>query len=261
MKRCLFIVAPAGRCGTNFLAAGLAHAGLGTLSWAPEDYLIAQSHALVQYVEQLINRWSAWLSAAELRQRRSALLASLGETLLDSLAPETPDDRLLILKTPSAEGLEHAADIFPDSKIILLVRDGRDVAASAARAWPHETIECWADDWARGVDRMVTFLRAEPRDRPQRIVVRYESLVRRDPVTWDAILALIGQTGVSASVLDGVPVLGSSFERQDGEPFVWRSSSAPPDVMPVGRWKVWPPDVAAAIEQRIAPQLEALGYR
>ena len=87
MKRRLFIVAPAGRCGTNFLAEALARSGVGTLSWAPEDYLIAHSGALVEYVEQLIERWSAWLSAAELLDRRAALLATEGFTV----SPATSD--------------------------------------------------------------------------------------------------------------------------------------------------------------------------
>jgi hypothetical protein len=259
VKPCLFIVAPAGRCGTNFLAEALATAGLGTLSWAPEDYLIARSSSLVEYVENLADRWTAWLPAAEVRQRRSALLARLGQALLESMAPERSGDQRLILKTPSADGLEHAADVFPDSQIILLVRDGRDVAASAAKAWPHEPLEYWADDWARGVDRIMTFLRDAPGDRPTRLVVKYERLVERDPATWEAILALVDQTGVGLDVLDRVPVLGSSFV--GGRPFTWRTTPADPQVVPIGRWKAWPPDVAAAIEQRIAPQLDALGYR
>ena len=66
--------------------------------------------------------------------------------------------------------------MFPSSKFIHIIRDGRDVAMSVAKQWWGEKNFMTAvDDWARNVDRARKMLRMLPYDRHMEL--RFEDLV------------------------------------------------------------------------------------
>jgi len=97
------------------------------------------------------------------------------QDLIDHLC-DTYDSDVFLEQTPwYGQRLDVLSELFPDSKVIHLVRDGRDVAVSYARSpwWSNEVaanLERWADEVMR-IHRFVT-------THPQRCIeMRYEDLV------------------------------------------------------------------------------------
>jgi hypothetical protein len=73
-----------------------------------------------------------------------AHMISLAETVFERMEEELGRRPVLLDKTPQyVNGVIHIADLFPESRFIHVIRDGRDVAASLVAA-----SDGWGADWA-----------------------------------------------------------------------------------------------------------------
>ena len=93
---------------------------------------------------------------------------------------------------PYIEILPELARMFPGSRFIHLIRDGRDVAKSFQATdwvgwWLHEN----AQEWIRAVECHWRWIRSELRDRI--LLVRYEALVLETEATLREICRFIGE--------------------------------------------------------------------
>jgi hypothetical protein len=152
-----------------------------------------------RYVEPLSEAWSWQLRGGPegWRKRRykglpgvlttdqfQDLVRGVVDTALDGVAKLAPDASVIVEKSPSHSFCAHLlATYAPEARVVHLVRDGRDVAASLlaagdgwGRGWAPRDLKGAARSWARHVEgsqqyRRVGFVYRE---------VRYESLVARD---------------------------------------------------------------------------------
>ena len=142
-----FILGISQRSGTNFLYRILnlhPHcAGPGPI-W--EDCFLLHADALSAFADGMYDQWDSSWGVEDKLGGSPILLQCLGEALENVLRKQLyPRDKritesqginkseeikVLLTKTPSAVGIDRFWDLFPDAKLILLVRDGRAVVES-----------------------------------------------------------------------------------------------------------------------------------
>ena len=170
---------------------GLHDSGKGSHERYPigADCMLASLDECLEGVNDWAERLGDTPSETDIRQATATLIRSLGA--IECARSQKP---LWINKTPEIPrfGSELRSCIGP-SKMLLVIRDGRDVVKSARKlGWAsEELLSSWWKD-------MIVESRAASRDCPtDYLEIRYESLVQ-DPVkTLDAIFAFLGISGES----------------------------------------------------------------
>lgn len=255
----VFILAPQARTGTNYLWELLRRHPDVAPARSPvwEDYLLVHARKLAGFARLAQRSWDpTWGPTDHLE---AELLRHLGDGLVSFL--EGDSGRRVVTKSPTIANLDLFFDIFPDACLLLLVRDGRDVAASGMKTFGW-TLEDAARSWAWGVDRVLEFVadHADDRVRP----VWFEDLVER---TQPELVDLLDWLDLDAasydfSDLSRIPVRGSSSYLGDGERNVnWRPLPPRSDFRPLERFRHWSRRDVDVFEDIAGPQLERLGYR
>jgi hypothetical protein len=260
----VFILSPAPRSGTNYLAHVLElypSFQLPMLLW--EDHVLAYAHLLDEYASRTGSIWKRDAGGSE--DYRVGLLNHLGSGLLSFLVEHTDPERRLLCKTPGAHNIERFPLLFPDARLLVLVRDGRDTVESAVRTWPQRVMafERSARTWARGAGKVLDFMAGIGRDSRDRswMLVRYEDLVDKCEATAEGIFRFLG---VDTDRLDlgeirRLPLWGSSVHHGGGRTH-WDPVLKPPDFRPIGRWKSWGYRRKAVFKIIAGRELIKLGY-
>lgn len=230
------------RSGTNFLRDVLAehpdlHPDPGRLYEFPllhaadsagafmEDFI-----AMFPRNEEVLGKWDA--------------LAMLAGAWMRELQIEAGERRIL-LKCPHVQNVDLAPVIFPDAKIIICVRDGRDVAESTLktfkrRSLARKTLGQLAHEWALGTEAALTFQPNGANANPNVLVVKYEEVVEDPSAVLPAVLdfADLNQERFPFEKIKSLPVRGSSrSEKSDVDK--WQPEEKTKNFTPVGRWKDW----------------------
>jgi Sulfotransferase family len=194
----------------------------------------------------------------------------------------------VFLKDPSVRHIDRFFDLFPDAKLILLVRDGRDNVASsvkaglATRAHQHlaekaktrlnhlllRDFVTAARDWSSAVRTILRFdqeFKKSPHA-SRYLILRYEDIYQNPRQLAERLFAFMG-VPCDGEILDSVEnaeVVGSSFYSSTGQEDArkpnWIPTPKTEAFQPVGRWKEWNA-VQRGLFKRIAgDQLIAMGY-
>jgi len=149
--------------------------------------------------------------------------------------------RIVVNKTPSYVHILPVLDaMYPASKVVHCVRDGRDVACSVlSRPWGPRTVGEAAQWWAQKAGEAVAWGRAHP---DRYLEVRYEDLLR---APQDELARVLEFLGVEAQATDMLARYGREIRLDTG-----RS----------GRWKTLPGQDLAAFHARAGGLLEHFGY-
>jgi hypothetical protein len=153
-----------------------------------------------------------------LRDDRAAAAAAFTRRLLDPLATAQGTTAWIEMTPNAALTADTLVRMFPDLRMLHLVRDGRDVACSVVRMpWGPNDPDEGLDWWGRRLERAFDACAALPAG--QVLTIRLEDLVVRDrEATYGRILAFLG--------LDDDPVMRTFFEEL-----------MPADKMHLGRWR------------------------
>jgi len=238
----IFILGVTTRSGTNFLSGLLKlHPDCRRPEPIWEDYLLEQSHLLIQYAQATYGRWKSHSPPWGVDQNFEGLLCQhLGEALLSFLGSRAGQGRLLT-KTPYISNLNNFFKLFPDAYLLILVRDGRDVVESAARSF-----EAWRDgmtrQWANAAEKILRFDRANRARNNRYMIIRYEDLyVNLD----DELPKILEFLDLDTEVYDfdaarELPVRGSSTHRGEKDHVHWEEPVAKTsDFKPICRWESW----------------------
>ena len=261
----IILLSARARSGSVYLEALLSlHPGCRK-GRVPEDFFLANSATLLNFCRSLTESWEAdWY----LRDRAgdiADLAASFGEAMLRLVVPresasgEDGDYRLL-LRSPATDGIDAAATLFPDAKLIVLVRDGPATVESGRRSfgWRYDMA---MRGWRDSVRRIFAALAGDNGERFR--LVRYEDLVRDPASEMAQILDFLGldQQLYPYEQLSAVPVLGSStFGRAKGEPVHWRPVAREPSFDPLRRAQSWPTHRFKRFTWLAGAELQKLGY-
>lgn len=261
----VFILSPAPRCGTNYLAhILLLHTvfQLPTLLW--EDHVLAYSQLLEEYARKTSTRWERQIRNDE--AYRKDLLRHLGGGILSFLYEHIGEDRRLLCKTPGAHNINTFFLLFPQAKLLILIRDGRDVVESALKTWPHRVLvfERSVRTWAKGARLVLDLLQGPNRELRGRSwdLVRYEDLVQCPEATIRRLLRFLDIDGDSFDMkqIESLPLWGSSVHHGTRDRIHWEPVEKPKEFHPIGRWKSWSYRKKVIFKIIAGRELVQLGY-
>lgn len=237
----VFILGILPRCGTNFLCDLLClHPDCGPPAPIWEDFLVGHTDLLDCYIDTVIGRWDPDWGVEE--AARDRLAANLGSGLTAFLSERTEAKRV-VTKTPRVDNLERFFRFFPDSRLLILVRDGRAVLESGIKTFG------WHRD--SGLHRLGEAARvildfdAANRDSPWRDryrIVRYEDLwVNLDQELRRILKFLDLDTDrYDFPAARGLPIRGSSTMRQSADsPMHWEPVERTSEFDPMSRFRHW----------------------
>lgn len=293
----IYVLGPRVRSGTNYLS--------NFLNVHPEISVIPLNNTRLEapWLDKLDLFDTAWKNFDQLFSQRfffrlskklefNDFCAYLSSAFLNYLKDSFEYDvnaKYLLLKNPSFVNLNMFFKAFPNGKLILIVRDGRDNVVSSTRAYIRKSnsaitltrikkyINRWTFRefilttmyWSKSIDTLVSFLNSEEyRDHEKSVlVIRYEDLVNHPDVEAMKIFSFLNLR-LSEEVLSKIEelkVVGSSFYGPDGNEHAMKPNwtvavSKSNAFKPVGRWKNWS-GLKKWLFKRIAgKQLISMGY-
>lgn len=254
----IFIQGILQRSGTNFLWQLLLQHPDCHPGSVGEDFLLKNAGLLENYCKRLFENW-----IPEWRQRygnsSDAILSGIGGSLISLierpyyLYPDAhpdrthePDnkvsltDKRLITKTPNVENLGLFFKLFPNAKLIIVLRDGRSVVESGMRSFGW-TFEKAIRAWKKAAEIIIQFLESQKRFENQFIIVKYEDIVRNPVKEVQRILGFLGLDleRYNLELVDSLPVYGSSEIRNSQAAVHWKPLEKPAAFDPIRRWWQW----------------------
>lgn len=254
----IFILSATPRSGTNFLWELLRRHPDCIPARSPlwEDYILKTSPHLFRFAQAAQRSWDpVWGSTEALR---AELLRSLGDGVVSFLS--TDPQRRVVTKSPTIANLDLFFRLFPDGHLLLLIRDGRDVAASGMKTFGW-TLQEAAAYWAWGAADIARFVAEHPNDAVK--VVQFEDVVADTERALLDVLSFLDLDAGSYDLaeLDRIPVRGSSTYFGPGRTDVnWDVVARPAGFSPIGRWRSWSDGDIAMFERFAGRELQRWGY-
>lgn len=200
---------------------------------------------------------------AEVTHRHDAL-AMLAGAWLRELQLEAGDKRIL-LKSPHVQNLFLAPHIFPDAKIVLCLRDGRDVVDSSLRTFSRvslarKTFAQLATEWKFAAEAIVGATQAIAMQ-DMVTLARFEDLQDAPSQTVTAVLNGIGLdvANYDMEAFANLPVRGSSRSTATDDSR-WQPETRSAHFKPVNRWHAWSDKRKARFDRIAGQALEQAGY-
>lgn len=227
-KRIIFILGIMPRSGTHFLGNLLCQHPDCEKSVIPEDNLLARSHLLTQYINQVNRIWEIDGDLPDINPKQ-LLLEGIGKGLItfledsktavlkkkESSTPNQQTVKYLVTKTPQVVNLENFFHLFPKEKLLIIIRDGRALTESIQVSFKYN-FEAAIRDWKTAAR---TILKFNEKKTNNHLIIKYENLHAN---TEKEILNILEFLELDASKYDiqqalNLPVVGSSvFKRGDG---------------------------------------------
>lgn len=219
-----------------------------------ENWFLHYSDSLYEYSEQLFKIWSTpeWKGN---EFSKSEFYSTIGDAMLAYIGNGIPDisRKVLLSKTPSVQHLDRCFQLFPSSKVVIITRDPRDVAASAFATW-ERPVEQTIRDWNVACKAIYNFERVTSSDRY--LLLRYEDLIFERETWIRKCLQFLNleETLFPWQSLSELPVFGSSEEK------TWQVKSRNESFRPIGRWRSLPADQMNYLASIASPYSRYLGY-
>src|SRR6516162_3478795 len=131
------------RSGSNYLENLLSLHPQCRKSKVPEDFFLANSETLLNFCRSVADSWDDWWLPRLGGPSRLAM--HIGAALLRFADPDPEEDGSvsdfrLMLRSPTTEGIASATTLFPNARVLVLIRDGPATVESGRRSfgWPYE---------------------------------------------------------------------------------------------------------------------------
>jgi protein-tyrosine sulfotransferase len=251
------------RSGTNFIANALAlHP---TIAAFPRQIFEFPLLEIAPGARALRHEWLAHYPANEAIVHRHELFAYLAAGWLADLQADAPD-RHLLFKSPHVRQLSLFRAAFPEDRLVLCLRDGRDVVASTLASFQKrrltgKSFRQLVHEWRLATEAVLACAPGGPHGHRHTIVVRFEDMVTDHAAEMRRILAA---AGLDAAVypfdhLAQLPVFGSSSAKPSGQ-WQWQRSKRDATFNPVGRFENWPEARKRAFHHLAGDTLRRAGY-
>jgi len=258
----IFILGVMPRSGTNYLWDLICSHPDCAPAREPihEDLFLQHAHLLKAYTGAVQRAWDpAWgVFADDLPAKLSAFL---GDGLISFLWVER--NRRLVTKSPSVRNLALFFCLFPQARLLILIRDGRSAVQSAMTTfnWDFDTA---AHLWAEGAEEIRQFDQAHRNSGLSYRIVRYEDLVDDvEPVMAELLDFLdLDRDRFDFAAAAGLPIRGSSAFFGPGRAAVnWEPVEKDAAFAPKERWREWDPILLRRFEWIAGDQLRRFGYQ
>lgn len=257
----IFILGLMPRSGTNYLSNLLQlHPDCAPAEPVWEDYIVAHLDKLARFSDAVCGAWDPSWGIDD--QTGSDLDAALGNGLAGFLEDRCRTTRV-VTKTPSVKNLDLFYRYFPESKLLILVRDGRSVVESGARtfAWSREAAMHSVADAARTVLR---FREHHAAGQARFRILRYEDLWRDTRGQLETLFEFLelGPERYDWQAALSLPVRGSSELKSDERGVVhWDPVKRDPGFDPLSRFADWSDAMHFRYNRVAGAAMEGFGYR
>lgn len=235
------------RTGTNYVA-NLIECHQQAMAIGPlwEDFFVSNSEHLTKFADRSLRFWNKrWDEQGRLLNKRS-LLNAIGRGLLSFINEQRVEpihqDKLIIAKTPTVRNLANFFELFPNNKLIIVVRDGRNIIASGERSFRWDFDKA-ARDWSYNVHEVMRFIDNNPDHINNILLLKYEDVYNDTPLTIRKILSFLA-LDVAEFDWDAAASLGISGSSETVDKFgevSWQQKVAKTDnFKPLERYKSWP---------------------
>jgi len=165
-------------------------------------------------------------------------LPLFGASFIAYIYGAVPDRQTAFLALPDVSSLAYFPYLFAFERPLLLMRDGRDVAASMVLSWPDFPFDEACIRWNRAARIMLEQQKLHANDGWK--IFRYEDAVNDTRRFIEEVCKYcdLDATRYQYERLGEVPVVGSSELKRDGE-VTWDPIAKPSRFNPVGRWQSW----------------------
>lgn len=255
----IFIQGMMQRSGTNFMRSLLElHPDCEHPAPYMEDFLLREAHHLVHFAKAVSNTWCSKPLWNVPKNVKAELLGGLGNSLVDFLERRITNRRM-VTKSPSVANLEHFFDVFPNAKLIILVRDGRSVVASSMRSFD-TPFSVAAHRWIRAAKKVDNFMKST--DPSKFAYVRYEDLHLNTRRTMQCVLRYLELDAdrYSFDAAENLPVKGSCETKEGSGRVNWQPVEKTADFNPLERWREWPPQQLEQFEYLAGDWLRRFQY-
>lgn len=182
------------------------------------------------------------------------------------LQADAPDGRRILLKNPHMRNLSLATAAFPGDKLVLVIRDGRDVVESSLKTFSgrrlaRKTFAQIAEEWSLASSAALAFAEGGPRTHPDVTVLRYEDLVTDPRRTLPGLLRRLDldPDAVDLDAVEALPVRGSSRTVADGRTG-WKPQPRDTGFNPIRRWESWPAPRKRLFDRIAGDAISKAGY-
>lgn len=279
--RPIFISGIMPRSGTNFLFDLLqlhpdCHGGL-----PGEDNVIRYSPRLLDFASELIGSWPEDWGIRQI-DSEGLLRRCLGYAMLDFLAANGDVDdqqrhaeaglrlvdlakrgQRLVNKTPSVAHLDACSRMFPESYLIILVRDGRAIVESGIRSEFGWDFEHMVRSWNWSAKEVIRFTESKKGKETRHITVRYEDLFDNTECELRRVFEKVdldpGRYDFDTAVK--MPVRGSSTHKMSDRPDFFNAVPRSSDFQPKQRHKDWSRAQHERFNWIAGESLQQLGYK
>lgn len=186
-----------------------------------------------------------------------------GNSFLDYILAEHIIDmtkKIYFLKDPGSSNLKFSGSIFPNNKVIILIRDGRDLVESSEKAYLNKRggqsfinrikrnvfhftgreFRRNVRQWNINANQIKQYINSEAGKNC--LVVKYEDLQRENEETYKKLFDFCGLS-FDMTNFKSIEVVGSSFSDQISSDIqnrtIWSPIEKNEQFKPIGRWANW----------------------
>jgi len=258
----IFIIGIMERCGTNFLRDLLDLLPDCAVVPSPidEDHFLNKGNFLIKYTDALQEEWK--IHGKVDKGLIDSLCWSIGYGLQLFLNLQTGFNKRPITKTPGVGNLSFFFKYFPNSHLLILVRDGRAVVESGIKTWKWRTTKA-IRKWKNSAEKILEFDQANKDSEYRYLIVRYEDLMNKLESELDRIFEFLGVdiTNYNFDAARNLPVRGSSeISKNDRGKVSWETVEKLSDFNPLERWAHWKRPMHARFNCIAMKCLKDFGY-
>ena len=251
----VFVLGIMPRSGTHFLMNLLCLHPECAQSAMPEDGLVARSNILMKYIAENYRQWELEGDLPQIEADK-LLVEGLGRGLLTFLKearskaidqgifPQAmpgleSHPKYMVAKTPSVSNLKNFFRLFPQQKLLILVRDGRSLVESINLSFGYDREEAMRD-WANAARNIFNMQKKWKAEGRQFLIVKYEELYMNTDREMKNIFSFLG---LSSEKYDfkkalNLPVVGSSIFKRNGKVH-WQPVDKTHEFNPMDRSAGW----------------------
>jgi len=261
-NKLIFLIGIIPRSGTNFLFNSLTvHPTCNPAAVPGEDHLFRNSDLLVEYIEKTSECWRSKWEGMDKKVYKDKLNNVLGNALVNLLVPESTKGITFLTKTPLTEGLKKIFKLIPESKIIVLLRDGKDAVESGVQSkfWSYEE---GMELWNKNALEILDFQKSYQEKVEYFHLIKYEDLVLNPKSCLEKLLNFCS---LDSSLYDwkqikAQPVFGSSQNKNSKGLVDWQPKPADDNFNPLSRSKHWSKELLNQYYSICSESAIQLGY-
>jgi len=257
----LFILGILQRCGSNYLYNILIrHRDAEPCAQPGEDFIMYTSDGIFESAAAIKHRWHrSWIG-----ERRNFFykryLQAIGKGILNYyLCPDNIKNKLVITKTPFSNNIANFRSIFPDVRLIILIRNGKNLIESGVRTfgWNYENA---FHNYAESANRILEFLNSE-KNHKLTLLLKYEDVFTHFGPTIQKLCRFLDldPDGFNMHQIENLPVIGSS-EHMTKKKKNWDPVDDKTGFNPIKRSSEWNPELHEKFDRICGGWHKKLGY-